>query len=64
MRPSLREEIELRAHDIEGQGDGVFMVLIRMDEIIAAVRAYRRGLKKHANRNRRRDQRKPRRLAR
>jgi len=54
MRPSLREEIELRAHSIEGQGDGIFMVLIRMDEIIAAVRAYRR---KHSKR--RKGQRRP-----
>ena len=39
---TLRQEIERRAHDIEPQGDGIFMVLIRMDEIIAAVKAYRR----------------------
>lgn len=43
---SLRKEIEKRAHDIEGQGDGVEMVLIRMDEIMAAVRASRRKPKK------------------
>ena len=30
---SLRKEIEKRAHQFEGQGDGIFMVLIRMDEI-------------------------------
>ena len=39
---SLRNEIEKRAHSFEGQGDGVYMVLIRMDEIAAAVRAVRR----------------------
>lgn len=50
MRPSLREEIELRAHSVEGQGDGVVMVLIRMDEIINAVKAYRRALKRKARR--------------
>jgi hypothetical protein len=31
-----------RAHDIEPQGDGIEMVLIRMDEILAAARAARR----------------------
>ena len=41
-KPNLRSEIERRAHQIEPQGDGIVMVLIRMDEIIAAVRAYRR----------------------
>jgi hypothetical protein len=39
---ALKREIENRAHNIEGQGDGIFMVLIRMDEIIAAVKAARR----------------------
>ena len=37
----LREEIEERAHSFEGQGDGIFMVLIRLDEIFAAVRSAR-----------------------
>jgi hypothetical protein len=39
---SLRKEIEKRAHAIEPQGDGIEMVLIRMDEILAAARAYQR----------------------
>jgi hypothetical protein len=42
---NLRKEIEKRAHDIEAQGDGVEMVLIRMDEILAAVRAAKRKKK-------------------
>ncbi len=42
---SLRKEIEKRAHSIEGQGDGITMVLIRMDEIFAAARASRRKRK-------------------
>lgn len=47
---SLRKEIEKRAHDIEPQGDGVEMVLIRMDEILAAARAARRKPKKKPKR--------------
>lgn len=39
---ALTAEIRKRAHSIEGQGDGVYMVLIRLDEIIAAVKASRR----------------------
>jgi hypothetical protein len=46
MRPTLTNEIKLRAHQFEGQGDGIYMVLIRMDEIIAAVKAFRRRNKK------------------
>ena len=37
---TLRDEIEKRAHAIEPQGDGVEMVLIRMDELLAAVKAW------------------------
>lgn len=43
---TLTQKIEKRSHQIEGQGDGIYMVLIRMDEIIAAVRAFRRKKKK------------------
>jgi hypothetical protein len=39
---TLTEEIMKRAHSVEGEGDGIVMVLIRLDEILAAVRAYRR----------------------
>jgi len=42
---SLRKEIEKRAHAIEPQGDRIEMVLIRMDEIFAAVRAAKRRSK-------------------
>jgi len=41
----LTSEIEKRAHYVEGQGDGIYMVLIRMDEIIAAVAAFNRSKK-------------------
>jgi hypothetical protein len=43
---SLTEEIAKRAHQMEPQGDGVVMVLIRLDEILAASRAYQRGKKR------------------
>jgi hypothetical protein len=46
MSKTLTEEISGRAHYVEGQGDGIYMVLIRMDEIIAAVRAFRRKKKR------------------
>lgn len=36
----LHREIRKRAHSTEEQGDGVEMVLIRMDEIERAVRAW------------------------
>jgi hypothetical protein len=42
---TLRSEIEKRAHFVEGQGDGIYMVLIRMDEIIRAVSAFNRAKK-------------------
>lgn len=51
---TLRREIELRAHSIEGQGDGIVMVLIRMDEIIAAVRKWKKDRKRENSRKRRR----------
>lgn len=47
---NLRKEIEKRAHSFEGQGDGIYMVLIRLDEIQAAVRASRRPVKKKKTR--------------
>lgn len=37
---SLKREIRDRAHSVEEQGDNVEMVLIRMDEIEAAVREW------------------------
>jgi hypothetical protein len=43
---TLTQEIAKRAHAVEGQGDGVYMVLIRMDEIISAVRKFRRKKRK------------------
>ena len=43
---TLEREIKKRAHFIEGQGDGIFMVMIRMDQIAAAVKAVRRKSKK------------------
>lgn len=42
LRQQVEHEIETRAHAIEGQGDGIYMVLIRMDEIVAVVRKLRR----------------------
>lgn len=39
-KTTLTKEIEKRAHSIEGQGDGIYFVFIRMDEIIAAALAY------------------------
>ena len=39
MTLRLEREIGKRAHHVEGQGDGILMVLIRMDEIVAAVKA-------------------------
>ena len=41
MRLTLAQEIEKRAHCFEGQGDGIVMVTIRLDEIVAAVRAHK-----------------------
>lgn len=41
MRVTIAKEIEKRAHLFEGHGDGIVMVTIRLDEIIAAVKAYR-----------------------
>jgi|HubBroStandDraft_2_1064218.scaffolds.fasta_scaffold638996_1 hypothetical protein len=41
-RQQLIREIEKRSHNIEGQGDGIFMVLIRLDEILSAVAATER----------------------
>lgn len=38
----LRREIESRAHDFEGQGDGIYMVLIRLDAIAGAFEAIRK----------------------
>lgn len=35
----LEEEVRKRAHDFEGQGDGIYMATIRLDEIVAAVKA-------------------------
>ena len=46
MSKTLTQMIEARAHDIEGQGDGVYMVMIRMDEILAAVRSFRKKKRK------------------
>lgn len=43
---TLRKEVELRAHLFEGQGDGIYMVTIRMDEISAAVKAWLKAKKK------------------
>lgn len=48
MKRTLTQEIKKRAHYIEGQGDGIYMVLIRMDQIIAAVRGFRRRSKRRA----------------
>lgn len=45
MKLTLTQEIEKRAHLVEGQGDGIYMVTIRLDEIIAAVRVFRRRKK-------------------
>lgn len=42
---TLTQQITKRAHFVEGQGDGIYMVLIRMDEISAAVRAFNRSKK-------------------
>jgi hypothetical protein len=44
---TLTKEIAKRAHCVEPQGEGIYMVLIRMDEIIAAVRKYRRRKRRH-----------------
>jgi len=46
MRKTLSSEICRRAHVVEPQGDGIYMVLIRLDEIIAVVRSFRRKRKK------------------
>jgi hypothetical protein len=46
MRLTLAQEIEKRAHYFEGQGDGIVMVTIRLDEIIAAVRSHRTSRRK------------------
>ena len=46
MSKTLTEEIVSRAHLVEPQGDDIVMVLIRMDEIIAAVKKIRRKSKK------------------
>lgn len=43
---TLTREIAKRAHSVEPQGGRVYMVLIRMDEIIAAVRKFRRKRRK------------------
>jgi hypothetical protein len=43
MRTTLSTEIVKRAHQTEPQGDGIVMVLIRLDEILAASRAYQRS---------------------
>jgi hypothetical protein len=43
MSRRLRKEIYDRAHYVEGQGDGIEMVLIRMDAIEDAVRAWDRA---------------------
>ena len=40
-RLTLSQEIEKRSMDFQGQGDGIFIVMIRLDEIISAVRAFR-----------------------
>lgn len=48
MSKRLEQEIEKRSHHVEGQGDGGLMVLIRMDEIIAAVKAAK-SKKKRSN---------------
>lgn len=50
MKRTLREEITLRAHSVEGQGDGIWMVFIQMEEIIAAIRAYQRTVRKRTKR--------------
>lgn len=42
---TLAQEITKRAHHVEPQGDGIYMVLIRLDEIVAAVRAFNRSKK-------------------
>jgi hypothetical protein len=45
-RRSLAERIADRvtelAHAVEPQGDGIFMVLIRLDEIVRIVKGFRR----------------------
>lgn len=42
MSQALIDEITRRAHFVEPQGDGIYMVLIRMDEILTAVRLVKR----------------------
>lgn len=37
---TLKQAIRAVAHEVEGQGDGIEMVLIRMDAIEAAVREW------------------------
>lgn len=49
MRQTIRKEVEdevtRRAHDVAPQGDRISMVLIRMDEIVTIVMAFRRKRK-------------------
>lgn len=42
---SIKKEIYKRAHFVQGQGDGIFMITIRLDEILRAVKAARRKKK-------------------
>jgi len=48
----LRNEIYRRAHYVEPQGDFIEMVLIRMDAIEDAVRAWERTQRQRAKRRR------------
>jgi hypothetical protein len=48
MSESLRNEIYRHAHYVEGQGDGIYMVLIRMDAIEDAVRAWEKARRRRA----------------
>jgi hypothetical protein len=50
MSQSLRKEIYERAHYVEPQGDRIEMVLIRMDAIEDAVRAWDKARRRRAKR--------------
>jgi hypothetical protein len=42
-RELIEVEVRNRAHQCQGQGDGIYMVMIRLDEIIAAFHAVNRA---------------------
>jgi hypothetical protein len=61
MKPSLArrvtDQVADRAHSVEPQGDGAYMVLIRLDEIVRIVKRLRRevdAVRRHSPRKGRR----------